>query len=348
MEREDQNRRRSEAVREMVETIIERRKKVAEEKLRTVKVVEERKTLEKELTRYEPKAIAKAIALHNAKAGTEPIAKTTFSNFMKSNYKSPPPEAALRWLADYLRCTPAQRLRLLQLAGYASLMAASGATVPPDVQDHLVWHLHVSPWPGFIINQVWDVIDSNAAFNRLMGVDANYLKDSIHEQHRNSLLLIFHEDHPFRHRLSASEDAWQEIAETNIRIFKIHNAESVGEKWYRNRVSELLSINPELRKMWQQVDPMKAFFPKFGVGGGDGSLPMAFYVPFNTKGHPIKEATPAVIEVLPSTYLIGKGPYPCVFTYVPRNEAAIQWFRDIGIMPELVLPEHRPDNGVTR
>lgn len=255
-----------------------------------------------------------------------------------------PSEAAVRWLADHLECTPAEKLRLIQAAGYASMMAPTKADIPKDVEDHLVWHLHVSPWPGYIMNQVWDVVAANAAFARMMGVSDDYLESGIEPEKRNSLLLIFDEGHPFRHRLTASDEAWREIAETNIRMFKIHNAEAAQEKWLTDSLNDLLGLNEELREMWLAVDPLKPFIPKYGIGDDGDNLPMAFYVPFNTQGHPIKESDPPVIELLPSSYLIGKGPYPCVFTYVPRNAAAIQWFRDIGIMPELSLPEHSPDN----
>lgn len=259
------------------------------------------------------------------------IPPNIFTNFLKGNTDSIPSKAVLEWLADFLKCSEVERERLFRIAGYVPMLMAPRPDVSPEARAELKRRLRLSQFPAFAVDQVWDVIDANANFCRLMGVPDDYLM-RIPPRKRNQLLLIFDNEFAFRRRLTTDEGSWEEIAEANLRVFRLHNFELEDQAWYQNRVLELCSFSVDLQKAWDEVDIFSSFSPRFATSSSAG-LATSYRVPLNTVGHPIRESPTGVVNLAPSSNTLTELRYPCIFFYVPLDEEAEQWFKDIGIGP---------------
>lgn len=269
--------------------------------------------------------------------GPDGVVQSTFENLMRTNVMTPlPPERAWWFMAKEWNLTAAERNRLLQLAGLLPVVSPVGTgddeskiSIPDDVLNRMQRRLHMHQWPAFAINQMWDVLDVNEHFCRLLDVPNDFLYTTIQPKRRNSLLLIFEHGYPIRKRLTVTPEAWQTIAATNIRAFKVFNEPFKNQPWYKNRVAELLSLNRELAAMWEQVDIYKPVEGNLGLGQ-EGGAPMAYVVPFNTAGHRVE--TKSHINLAPGTNPVSTGSNPLIFFYIPDDDDAVEWFKQIGII----------------
>jgi len=108
------------------------------------------------------------------------------------------------------------------------------------------------PYPAYILDSFWRIVDFNQVFSRLFGIDRN-LANRIKKERPNLLELFFNSNFPLRNLVRDWKDKkWIEFIENTITQFKIEHHDQLGEHWIKALVRNLNGL-PYFREYWKNV-----------------------------------------------------------------------------------------------
>jgi transcriptional regulator with XRE-family HTH domain len=163
-------------------------------------------------------------------------------------------------IATALRLDPAQSRHLLALAEHAPARERPVAPRADRMPEHLRLVLEqLEPYPAFVRNDRWDVLDWNRAAAVVYGDFA-----AREPGDRNMLCLMFLDP-----RSRALLPDWTAVAQRVVAKVRSMYARYVGDPWYHEVLDRLLEGSPEFAADWAdyEVQPYEDDLKVFQVEG---------------------------------------------------------------------------------
>jgi MmyB-like transcription regulator ligand binding domain len=152
-------------------------------------------------------------------------AYSSYKALLKGSIRRPPRRAVVLAIADYLKCTLAERNLLLVAAQYApqqpyltGVALTAALALAQETVDYV-------PLPAYVVTREWDGRSTNAHLLTLFGATRAQV-DAIPPEQRNILHLVFAPSLPLYKHSSGTREAWKRTA----RIHEQYMKEAIRER----------------------------------------------------------------------------------------------------------------------
>ncbi|HEX2912853.1 MAG TPA: hypothetical protein VH186_18755 [Chloroflexia bacterium] len=227
--------------------------------------------------------------------------------------RSVPSREVVMALADYLECSLTERNDLLAVASYSPVEPLlKGDDLEAALKPARIILYKYLPYPAYIVNRNWDILEINPATLTLLGIEPQQLRE-MPPHVLNMLWLVFDPALMVRPQIESISNAyWVEVARRELVGFKLENRLSINEDWYREMM-ERFKVLPNFEEINNSADPADYADKE--------------HLEFVTR---LQRPDGAIIKVKSLFMRTGNWSYPQIIVNVPGDKATEDLFNRLG------------------